>query len=141
MTNFATSGPFSSLAGYELKPIRFAHDFSVNNATVIPEADFHICRLPVEDRTSICKGALKEDFCQYNRIQYREDVPWEEERLYEVFLNGIFYEGKRPPFVVSACKCPTAPPIYLKDGTNGTDIRIYVDLLGREREFGFTVSY
>lgn len=113
----------------------------MNNVTTFPEPLLHVCRLPVEEKTRICKSALVEEFCETHRIEYRDDIPWGEQRFYEVFLNGVFYRGKRPPFIVSACMCPTAPPMYLRDASNGTDVKFYTDLHVGEDEFGFTVPW
>lgn len=62
--------------------------------------------------------------------------------MYEVKLSGVFYvsQGTAPIFV-SACMCPTVPPIYLKDESNGTDVRVYVDLHYGEDEDGFTTPW
>ena len=87
----------------------------------------YLCRLPDEKRKKICKEALQHDFAIKHNIQYMENGKLGEEKMYAFKVNSGLYIVNSS-LIISACTCPTTPPIYLQNKFQGFDVQAYVKL-------------
>mgnify|MGYP006965689233 CR=1 FL=1 len=102
------------------------------NQTQIPPAEVHICQLKDEEKLQMCKEAMEYPIAVQSKIQFVNDTKVGEVKTYEVALGGWAHLNK-PPIYVSACLCPTDPPIYFRDNSSGVFVDSY---LGFRQAYG-----
>lgn len=93
----------------------------------------YLCRYTDEERIKICKEALQHEFAVKHGIKYVENGKLGKEQMYAFKVNSGFFIVDCP-LIISACTCPTIPPIYLMNKFQGFDVHAYVEMPAEKKE-------
>ena len=82
-----------------------------------PKGGNRVCQYSELQRLEICKEALDEGYMRRMNFKLSKTADMGKETVYRVQYGG-FLSSHTSEETVSACMCPTKPPIYLQDVTN-----------------------
>ena len=87
-----------------------------------------MCRYKEEERLEICKEALEEGYLKRFQFKMSKTADMGKETVYRVQYGGILSSNNMEE-TVTACMCPSYPPIYLQDGHGPDEIIILAQVI------------